>query len=219
MWGERGGVGFCSSLCVVMGYHKDFYILFISTRSWGRLLRFQTLRSWQNLLGFQTFCSIILYLQFIKKVSSILGSSQSLLHFLLICRTSIALWIMRVAFVFPHQGTLEIGEKYHEYLVYCGIFCFCILENELQTDRIVFPSLTGGKKRIPSKTKQKNAFSTSHVQQTSLFVVFSRLCFWSKFDLGDLIKGKVRHSHSGLTCTVMVDFFLISKVLLLTCLS
>lgn len=112
------------------------------------------------------------------------------------------------------QCTKDIKHDYKTFvaseflrIIFLGLF--------LQTDEIIFPDWgqKGGKRESQSK---KDAFSLLHVQQTFLFAVFSGQ---RKSDLGDLTKERVRHSHSSLTCTVMLDFFLTSKVLLLTYIS
>ena len=89
-------------------------------------------------------------------------------------------------------------------MIFLGLF--------LQTDEIIFP-YQGWEDRGREFQSNRDAFNLLHVQETFLSAVFSGQ---RKSDLWDLTKERVRHSHSSLTCTVMLDFPLTSKVLLLT---
>lgn len=66
----------------------------------GRLLKFQTTRPSQSSTGFSDTLLNYIILQFLKKLSSVLERPQTLLHFVLVCRASIAFRTMMPAFVF-----------------------------------------------------------------------------------------------------------------------
>lgn len=70
----------------------------------------------------------------------------------------------------------------------------------------------GQEKRVPVKER---CFKPSTSTRPSSAVLSGQ----RKSDLGELTRERVRHSHSSLTCTVLLDFFLTSKVLLLTSIS